>query len=642
MPSIQSDSGDDNISRASDISGDDGRPRTPHDNNQPQQSESENLTSYSRRRRRKSRRNTIGMHIQEYIVKGSDPFDYEQKFPEDKRYEEMGPTARVWRTYLEECGPFDLEMAEGWRDALDVLLVFAGLFSAVVTTFVAQTSQSLQVDYGQVTATLLIELIDVQRSVANGSLVNDVPRSDLTFRPSASDSWVNGLWFTSLSLSLSTALFAVLTKQWIHQYMSVPSGTPRDRCRLRQFRYMGLQRWGVDIIIGLLPVLMSTSLAVFLVGLILFIIPLRVSIASIVGSVTFIAFAAYLVTNLLPILYPSCPYKTPLSQYIFSLYAYITHNISFKWIKLFDDVELSSLPEHVPPKPVALKDAEIAAVKQYADETDVHALSWLYSMSSNPSVQSIVIQSTGALPLTSVTSLLHHIAYLSSICHITLRDLLSAASDGHPALEGKIDRVSRASHRFRDLRPESGWFLTPLHVLSRLKGRLSPTVYAQLLCLQHSTDHLNEIRELITFNLSGEGIALEPIVWARLLYKLLLFSLHDRTTLAQFIPSNYWKADFVDPPPVYKWKEIKIFENTGKHRDTLINTIRGCLYPWVGEIIIQGQLNFTDSIFNPESPDDYPSPQDPKLRFLLTMAGSRSIAVLPNTFRQALSNIEAF
>ncbi len=84
---------------------------------------------------------------------GSDPFDYEQKFPEDKQQEEMGPTARVWRTYLEECAPFDIEMVEGWRDGLDVLLVFvstitqklitpssieekAGLFSAVVTTFV--------------------------------------------------------------------------------------------------------------------------------------------------------------------------------------------------------------------------------------------------------------------------------------------------------------------------------------------------------------------------------------------------------------------------------------------------------------------------------------------------------------------------
>ncbi|KAK0238845.1 hypothetical protein EDD85DRAFT_522024 [Armillaria nabsnona] len=654
MPSIhdmQSDSDDDNVSRSPDVSGDDGHPRTSHDDNQPQQSETENLTSSSRRRRRKSRRKTMGIHRPEYVVRGSDPFDYEQKFPEDKRYKEMGPLARVWRTYLEECGPFDLEMVEGWRDALDVLLVFAGLFSAVVTTFVAQTSQSLQVDYGQVTATLLIELIDVQRSAANGSFVNDIPRSDLTFRPSTSDSWVNGLWFTSLSLSLSTALFAVLTKQWIHQYMSVPSGTPRDRCRLRQFRYTGLQRWGVDLIIGLLPALMSASLAVFLVGLILFIIPLRVSIASVVGSVTFIAFAAYLITNFLPVLYPSCPYKTPLSQYIFPLYTYITHNITFKWIKLGDDTqadELSSLPE-----PVALKDAEIAAVKRYADETDVHALSWLYSMSSNPSVQSIVIQSTSALPLTSVMSLLHNIADISSTCRFTLRDLLSDAFDGHPALESKIDRVSRAFLRFpgeEDEASESGcWACVPFHVTSRLRGCFSPEVYAQLLCLQHGADHLDEIRELLISNILSntflKGIRLEPIVWARLLHKLLPFGPDDRDMtrmLFQYIPSSYWQADFVYPPPVFEWEEMKIFKNADSMADHLLPTVCNYLYPWIGESIIQGQSNVTDSIFNPESLDDYPSPQDPRLRFLLTMAGSRSIIVLPNIFCEAISNIETF
>ncbi|KAK0479950.1 hypothetical protein EDD18DRAFT_1086245, partial [Armillaria luteobubalina] len=202
---------------------------------------------------------------------GNDPFDYEQKFPEDKRGEELGPAARVWRTCLEESAASDGEMVEGWRDGLDVLLVFAGLFSAVVTTFVAQTSQSLQVNYSQVTTLLLIELINVQRSTSNGSLVNNIPHTDLTFSPSTSDSWVNGLWFTSLSLSLSAALFAVLTKQWIHQYMSVPSRSSRDRCHVRQFRYMGLEQWGVGLIIGLLPVLLGASLGVFLVGLVLFI-----------------------------------------------------------------------------------------------------------------------------------------------------------------------------------------------------------------------------------------------------------------------------------------------------------------------------------------------------------------------------------
>ncbi|PBK72335.1 hypothetical protein ARMSODRAFT_909938 [Armillaria solidipes] len=717
MPSIhgtQSDSDGDNMSRTSDVSMDDGNPITtrvsesqehsvhaaqiddddshsstsddsedddhsrasrvdtqPDDGQQP---EVQNSTSYSRRRRRKSRRKTMGIHRPEYVVRGSDPFDYEQNFPEDKRYEEMGPTARVWRTFLEECGPFDLEMVEGWRDALDVLLVFAGLFSAVVSTFVAQTSQSLQVDYGQVTATLLIELIDVQRSAANGSLVNDIPRSDLTFRPSRSDSWVNGLWFTSLSLSLSTALFAVLTKQWIHQYMSVPSGTPRDRCRLRQFRYMGLQRWGVDLIIGLLPVLMSASLAVFLVGLVLFIIPLRVSIASVVGSITFIAFSAYLITNFLPILYPSCPYKTPLSQYIFPLYAYITRNISFKWIKHGDDTQVNklspfpgvSLPGRVAPKPVAslpepvaLKDAEIAAVKRYANETDVHALSWLYSMSSNPSVQSIVIQSTSALPLTSVVSLLHHIDNLSSTCYFTLLALLSDANKGHPALEGKINRVSRAFLRFpgeEDETREWGcWACVPFHVSSRLRGYFSPDVYTQLLCSQHGTDHLDEIRELLISNIlsnnSLKGIRLEPIAWARLLHKVLPFGPDDRDMAEYFfemIPSNYWKANFVVPPPVYEWEDIKIIKKANSQPGCLWSTVCNYLYPWVGDSIIQGKLNVTDSIFNPESPDDYPSPQDPRLRFLLTMAGSPSIQCAGiddpswNIFCKVISRIESF
>ncbi|KAK0492233.1 hypothetical protein EDD18DRAFT_1357893 [Armillaria luteobubalina] len=443
MPSVRTlqDNEDNSHSSASDDSEGEARPETPHvsQDNGP---EAEIWTSYSQRRLRKSRRRTMGMERAEYIVKGNDPFDYEQKFPEDKRYEEMGPTARVWRTYLEECAPFDSEMVEGWRDGLDVLLVFAGLFSAVVTTFVAQTSQSLQVDYGQVTASLLIELINVQRSASNGSLVNDVPRSDLTFRPSTSDSWVNGLWFTSLSLSLTTALFAVLTKQWIHQYMSVPSGTPQDRCRVRQFRYMGLQQWRVAFIIGLLPVLMSSSLAVFLVGLVLFIVPLRVPIAGIVGAITFISFLAYIVTNFLPILYPSCPYKTPLSQYIFPLYTYVLHNGLFNWLispisKLWAQPSRTSISKA--PTVRTLREAERMAVTRSADETDVQALAWLIDMSSNPSVRDIVLESTSALSLKSAESLKCRIARISSECSTALSTL--GSSQDVSAHESKMDRL---------------------------------------------------------------------------------------------------------------------------------------------------------------------------------------------------------
>ncbi len=153
-------------------------------------------------------------------------------------------------------------MVEESRDNVDVLLVFVSpfvvllsfvtelcsrrvFFSAVVTTFVVQTSQSLQPDYAAMSASLLYESVLVQRAIANGSPVAAITPSPLNptiaFVPATTDVWVNGLWFTSLFLSLTTALVAVLVKQWLHHYVALPSGTPRDRSFTRQFRYVGLK-----------------------------------------------------------------------------------------------------------------------------------------------------------------------------------------------------------------------------------------------------------------------------------------------------------------------------------------------------------------------------------------------------------------
>ncbi|KAF9025103.1 hypothetical protein BDZ89DRAFT_925169, partial [Hymenopellis radicata] len=73
-----------------------------------------------------------------------------------------------WKTYMDESTKFDFDMVENWRDGLDMLLVFAALFSGVVTTFVVQTYQSLSVDYAQVTASLMLRLIDIQVAISQG------------------------------------------------------------------------------------------------------------------------------------------------------------------------------------------------------------------------------------------------------------------------------------------------------------------------------------------------------------------------------------------------------------------------------------------------------------------------------------------
>lgn len=209
--------------------------------------------------------------------------------PPDPRGEEAGPEARIWRVYLDEAEAHDREMLDQWKDTIEVLLVFvstafvclfrntaesstsqAGLFSAVVTTFVAQTSQSLQADYTQVSASLLTELVALQRASAQGSSTDNVPESSLNintpFTTDTSISVVNGLWFFSLALSLSTALFCILVRQWIHTYASAISGPPRDRALLRQMRLDGIETWRVRDIVGILPLMLHTSLSCYSSG----------------------------------------------------------------------------------------------------------------------------------------------------------------------------------------------------------------------------------------------------------------------------------------------------------------------------------------------------------------------------------------
>ncbi|SJL16736.1 uncharacterized protein ARMOST_20265 [Armillaria ostoyae] len=667
MPSIDTvpDEDDENLQRLPhNTRGDTGTSDDPAGDSQPEIQQPAR-TAHSQG---KSTRHFFGIPQRGPQVRGNDPFDYEQRFPEDKRYEELSPLARVWRTYLEECGAFDIELLEGWRDGLDVLLVFAGLFSAVVTTFVVQTSQNLQVNYGQVTATLLFELIDVQRAAANGSLVNDVPRSDLTpfskFHPAISDSLVNGLWFTSLSFSLATALFAVLTKQWIHQYIAVPSGTPRDRCHVRQFRYMGLEQWGVGFIIGLLPVLLSMSLGIFLVGLVLFLAPLQVMIASVVGAITFISFAAYFGSNFLPIMYPSCPYKTPLSHYLFLLYAYITHNDFSSDISSSSSSPSSSMNPKSEPPIRTLRDAEHSAVESNAEEMDVHALAWLFNMSSNPSVKTIVIQSTGILPLTSVESLKQHAKGISEMSN-------TSALLYSPIEEGRFDRLARAGLCLSNPTYWPQWPEAGQDLLNQEKNRLSPEVYAELLAISSDfifhSDHLEQVLNLIQAQFTGPAVqrlSLPPIVWGYLLQKLLPLNSHSWDSISSLIQplfseisSSYWHADY-KPLPIFLGREsrdqLKIFSpSDGYSRYSgpfrLAIAVREYLSPYVADAIFQYFRDVWDIDFHSDPADEFPAPQDPRLRALVAMASSPSIQKVPmanpfgdSFFGTVMSNIRTY
>lgn len=273
----------------------------------------------------------------------------------------------------------------------------------------SQTYQDLQPDYNEITAAKVAEVADLIRAtLGHTGSAGDVKHapSDSSFSPETVSVWVNGLWFTSLALSLTTALLAVLTKQWIHQYMAVPSGTPRDRSRIRQLRFMNLRTWHVPVIISLLPLLMHIALGVFFIGLIVLLKSLHSTICAIVGTVASIGFSAYFGTTILPLVDPDCPYKTPLTIYAHALWMSCRKSP----VPIEDDFpHVPGTRIIVPPLPKSLADVERAKVWADTGELDAQCLSWLYNTSSNSTVQRVVMSAYSVLPIMHTSTVQNNI-----------------------------------------------------------------------------------------------------------------------------------------------------------------------------------------------------------------------------------------
>ncbi|KAJ3792895.1 hypothetical protein GGU11DRAFT_855437 [Lentinula aff. detonsa] len=288
-------------------------------------------------------------------------YDYRLKYPQDRRYHELDSEARIWWVYLDEATAFDNDMVGELGDSLDILLIFAGLFSAVITSFVAQTSQSLSTNYSLVSSSYLGEITAILRAGVNGTAVSQVPATDTSFVPAADDLWVNGLWFTSLAITLSVALFAVLAKQWLR----------------------------------VLPVLLHISLVLFLIGLVIFLASLSISIAYVAGAITVAVIVLYLASNALPLFVAQCSYRTTFSHILY--YFFQLPRVAYQRFS-------SCLPQKIhstgQPEPLhSLKEIErnAACDRPVEDQNnEFKALSWLGEYTSSISAKEIILRSLGA------------------------------------------------------------------------------------------------------------------------------------------------------------------------------------------------------------------------------------------------------
>ncbi|KAI0346849.1 hypothetical protein BDW22DRAFT_1321851, partial [Trametopsis cervina] len=228
-------------------------------------------------------------------------------------------TESGWGAVAKSIHDVDEQKIKDYKEDIDTILVFAGLYSAVLSALVAISFQSLQPDLGLIMVLLLTQVATQTHSYSiNGEFLNSTaPPLDLNtvspnnFQPTTAAKRVNVLWFASLTLSLVSASFGIMVKQWLREYLAGDNVSPQTHLRIRHYRSPGLEHWHVFGIAALLPLVLQLSLALFFVGLCFFTLDVHTSIGY--TTIPLVAGWAllFLAAVFAPSLSPRCPYKIP-------------------------------------------------------------------------------------------------------------------------------------------------------------------------------------------------------------------------------------------------------------------------------------------------------------------------------------------
>ncbi|KAG8710806.1 hypothetical protein FRC08_016688 [Ceratobasidium sp. 394] len=263
-------------------------------------------------------------NLKDYVHPGNPPgLDFRrpeayERMATDKLGQELAHDAAIWKLYLEEADEHDQELVKGRHASLDMLLLFAALFSAILTASLIESKNLLQQDPADVSAALLLSIAQSQHRMEQGlPPPADTNRPDFPkFSASMSTRWINGIWFASLGLSLSAALIAMLGKEWLTAYLSSRPRPAHSHALLRQSRLEGLERWWALHIIALLPSLLHASLLLFAVGLVVYLWTMDVAVAAVLAGIMIITSLFYIITAVLGTIFEFCPFVTEISRYV--------------------------------------------------------------------------------------------------------------------------------------------------------------------------------------------------------------------------------------------------------------------------------------------------------------------------------------
>ncbi|KAH9164089.1 hypothetical protein EDB89DRAFT_2234088 [Lactarius sanguifluus] len=196
-------------------------------------------------------------------------------------------SGRLWMMYLSEAEKEDKEIIENWKVDTEGILVFTGLSSATVASFIVESYKQLSPDSSVTTSTSLLEYLRNLPTPPTGHLLRALQRSH-----------------SSQQLLPSGQRNAELARR---------RGAPHKRARMRAYIFYGIKGFKMTRAIEAMPALLHLSVFLFFAGLIDFLIPINTTVAYFnLGWIGLFA-AAYAILTILPNLRLNCPYCTPLS-----------------------------------------------------------------------------------------------------------------------------------------------------------------------------------------------------------------------------------------------------------------------------------------------------------------------------------------
>ncbi|KAI0270107.1 hypothetical protein BGY98DRAFT_923868 [Russula aff. rugulosa BPL654] len=291
-----------------------------------------------------------------------------------------GSANEFWNLYRDEAKSHDDATISTIKDGMDSALIFAGLFSAVLTAFVVDSKQNLKPSPADETVyylrqhSAILSQISVQlSSIAPQVTIPSTPPPPFPlFSPLSSDIRVNVFWFMALAFSLLAAFLAILVQQWVRNYMHVFQryGDALKSSRLRHYLYEGCERWNMPRVAEAVPGLLHVSLFLFFAGLGESLLNINTEVALTAIVPIGISGLLYTFTIFAPIIYPQSPYQNIFSGILWYL---IQKSRGRRFRDHGSDGEMKSVSANMAEGQMQLAMEETAARK----DRDVGATQWL-------------------------------------------------------------------------------------------------------------------------------------------------------------------------------------------------------------------------------------------------------------------------